>query len=277
MPAAAAASAPGIVQAVAVLTRTASTPRVSDQAASSSTRPMWEAEVVVGSEAGDVDRDAERFDVGPQRPVDRADQGEARGLGPDQLAQEVQQVELGASEGELVGDRQHVEPAAGRRRRGPRRRGRQLAGLLGAGADRDPHRLQRVPLAGDAGGDDDEVVLALAATPLAQLGVEFETGGGAGAFPDFGDVEPGGTDPRQAERMVTEEDLDPRRRRPREEEPAADRDRAALDPIAGLRLVESARAARSASDPRAPRRRRPRGSNRAATAPASLAAASAGR
>ena len=93
--------------------------------------------------------------------------------------------------------------------------------------------------AADAGGDDEQLVLALATVPGAEVGVEFEAGGGGvGVLPDFGDVESWGADPGRAERATAEKDLDPRRRGLRKEEPAAHGDRAHPDQVAGGRLVE---------------------------------------
>ena len=190
------------------------------------------------------DGDPELVELVAKRPVHGADHGRVDEVARGQLAQQVLEVELGAAEGQLMGEEDGPDRA------GPvlRRPGRWLGVLglvdLAGGGDRDPGR-QLVPLAAGAVGDAADVGVAVVARPRRQVLFQFEAGEpGRGAEPAR-EIDPGDAQPRQPEELVAEMDLDPGAGPGRERGPAPDPGdpagndparRGLVDPAVGDRL-----------------------------------------
>ena len=177
-------------------------------------------------DAGDVHRHAQRFELSTQRAVEGAGYGELDSVARNQLAQEVEQVELRSTEVELVGEDEYPAaagplPAPGEALLGHRRRQR-LVGCL----YRDRNRRQLEPLAIGPDRERGHRRLAVGVRPGGDVDDEFEA-----AYPSVqkavlaSQVRPGQSEPGQPHHLFPQPELYPTRRSARKQRPAGDRDR----------------------------------------------------
>ena len=211
-------------------------------------------DAVGDAHARHVGRDAELVELVAERPVHGADHGRVDEAARGQLAEQVLEVELGAAEGQLVGEEDGPDGA------GPvlRRPGRRLGVLgfvdLAGGGDRDPAR-QLVPLAAGAVGDAADVDVAVLAGPRGQVLFQFEAGEARRGAEPAREIDPGDAQPRQPEEVVAEMDLDPGAGAGRERRPAPDPGDPAGNDLARRGLVDPAVGDRLGRQQRHPVRR----------------------